>query len=956
MNGDSYIDLSNMWSETINGVMTIKVANKRIELPHRDCTYLTDYEIAELVLKTGTMDDEIRLDNKDVMMLETMDRLRKARRRNLSRVGKPDEPCWVSRHSWHTEEKGVSRCIRLKGECSGSCPNVGWGDPLCFDIRDINPYMSNNHLTGNLEHYNPDSIGESDYKYKISTDDGVKLTLVSKNPFSDDELQMAACEIRKMIIDPIKEEDIILKSNKVKYYTRLPSSESAIKQLGQINEMIRIDKALDNRTYQRVLIKELIPGVQPPCPMQLLQEFPRGGSTSIFDHEFSPLVREPWMEDCGAKISDPYDYSNAEKLCAKVVPNVKYPDLTPMMQKGEIDGDRFCVTYDIHSGVVETIKSKRKKYVVEEGKKRMKINNDVMVTNMVVKNKEGMSKKHVIDNKRRVYIEKKGGIMVPILYSILMISCMLPISNAAYICGDDKHGTLWSMPLTEDCSIDKDTGDTVTAMVYTKEYNYNMTVHRCYRTERVDKTTYGLFGPKSHLGFTIQQIPLSIDECKKLRDRKTYNGDKLQRIGENSWSTAIKPNLKYVWCCQETKTSTVNVHLEETNVRVHLINGYAVMISSDTDISHCSYQTGNYTSPTSVYIWEPIDVNCDIKEMGKGEFTILSDGHLMSYELQLSLMAKGNETYCGVEYISTEQGLLIKELSRNKKRDVDAAEKNFLIKAANEYSKKLYDNNYISLCTLERIVNSYLLDMSRMNPSRFARAYFHRENIAAKFVGGALLVWECKEVEVLEEMRGHRYGGMCYDMMPIKYEYDRDEKIGFLDVTTNEVLPVSSTHDCNSVSGYLIYDQGWRKYRNNTYYENVVSVQRIPSNSAHMEVKEISFINNHLHSVFGPSGSRYRESLANDLVALGAKHLINEGVDCNAELDTRISEMAKDVKESIKHALFLPFKMIIITLLIILAIYLMLKFSCHVLLGSKIKSGYNKVRFIRGHDNVVIEE
>nr|UUV42202.1 MAG: putative glycoprotein [Lestijarvi alphachrysovirus] len=890
------------------------------------------------------------------MMLEVMDNLRIMRKEKMKKLNMKGESCWTKRQSWNMEGEEVTRHLKLEGECSGSCPNLGWGDPLCFDIRDVNPYMSNNHLTGNLEHVNPNVIEPTDHKYMITMDDGVKITLLSKTPFSDIELEMAACEIRKMILDPLKEEDIVMKAGKVRYDTKLPSSESAIRQLGQFNEMIRVEKALDNRTYQRVLIKEVIPGVKPPCPMQLLQEYPRGGSTTLFDHEFSPHVREPWMEECSANISEHYDYKKVEKACAKVMPIIKYPDMTSLNKNEEIDGDRFKVTYEKLSGVVDSIKPKKSKYVVNEKISKLTIGDEVLVSNTVISNRPNLLRKYILDSKRRVYIERKGGMMVPILYSILILACMMPQIRGAFICGDDKHGTLWSMPLSEDCSIDKDTGDTITATVYTKEYNYNMTVHRCYRTERTDKTTYGFFGPKSHLGYTIKQTPLTVSECKKARDGKTYNGKKLSRVSETSWSTMEKPELQYTWCCVETTTTTENIHIEETNVRVHLINSYAVMISSDTDISHCSYMTGNYTSITSVYIWNPIDINCDIKEMGEGNFTVLSDGHLMSYEMQLSLMEKGKEVYCGIEYTSTEQGLLIKETKRRRRKDVDAAEKNFLIKAANEYSKKLYDNNYISLCTLERIVNSYLTDMSRMNPSRFVRAYFQRDNIAAKFVGGAILVWECKEIEILEEIRGHKHNGLCYDMMPVRYEYDRGEKVGFLDVTSNEVLPISGTHDCNSVSGYLIYDNGWRKYKNNTYYETIVSVQRIPSNSAHMAVKEISFTNNHLHSVFGPSGSRYRESLASDLVALGAKHLVNEGVECNYVLDTRISEMAKDVKEGIKNAIFLPFKTAIVTIIIILIAFITIKYGWHLIIGSNIKRGYDRVRFIRRDDRVVIEE
>lgn len=51
-------------------------------------------------------------------------------------------------------------------------------------------------------------------------------------------------------------------------------------------------------------------------------------------------------------------------------------------------------------------------------------------------------------------------------------------------------------------------------------------------------------------------------------------------------------------------------------------------------------------------------------------------------------------------------------------------------------------------CSSDRITHAYLAEASPSNPSRVARTYLRRSDIAAKMVGEAILVWECARVEL----------------------------------------------------------------------------------------------------------------------------------------------------------------------------------------------------------------
>lgn len=929
------------------------LGGKKLYINNDVSTVLSDDKLCELFVKTGTAEDSCVLTLADVKMLEAMDNLRSVRQSRLNSIGNEKPACWSNRSSWGPAgSKG--RALILGGSCSGSCPNLGWGDPLCFNLRDINQNMSSNHLTGNISHVGTEINEHAAYSYRVRLNDGVVVRVESQEPFSESELKIAACEIQKMVLDPMKEEEIVLNNpGRKPIGMPLPSSGPAIQQVREVAEAYNVLNELDNSTQKSVFIRELIPGVKAPTVIQIVQEFPPNGATPRYDHEFSPTIREPWMELCSERVMNKYDYSKVDLPRAVVNPSCPYPNLSALSPNSKISGEKFIVNYSTESGVVTSISAKKPKYIPEEDGKKVTIDGNVFRTNIVQRNIPDLNKKYILKNKRRVYIERDKGWMVPILYSILFVNCLIPFGMSAFICGDDKHGTLWSPPDLEDCKTASGIGKTVEMEVFNKEYDYNMTVYRCYSKTHIDVTNYGFFGPKSHIGTKVIQEPIGVSECKSLRDTKMYGGSKLVKVSETSWSTKNTRDIKYEWCCKDIETVTVNIFLEEAFVRVHLINGYAIMISSDADISQCSYLSGNHTSKTSTYIWDVKNVDCDIVSMGTSTFTLMPDGHIVSYDLQLSLMAADNVAYCGINYTNTEQGILIREVGRSK-RDVDAAEKNYILSASQEYARKLYDNNYLTSCVLDRIVGHYLLDMSRHNPSRYVRAYFGRNDIAAKYTGDTMLIWECKDVLIIQEMRGHKYKGICYDMMPVKYEYDRDERLGFMDGVTGEIVPVSGSHDCNSVSGYLIYDDEWRKYYDDVTYDVMHSIQKMPSNTVNLQVKEISFVNNHLHSVFGPSGSKYREALASDLISLSGKHLIDGSIECNEEFDSRIIGLLKDAKEALRYAIFWPIKLVLLTVVALIMLFFILRYGLCCRLKDRIHTGYLRIRYHKEADNVEI--
>lgn len=932
------------------------LTRQRISVNLTKPTNMSKIEFFELLVKTGTTDEFLTIGDDELSLLVAMSNLRRSRMDNLARQEYIDsrakkrisDPFPGTPELWELSVPARSVSQRALHEWDPEY-DEGTGSSLRAHGKHLNDNIVMSEFWGK-----DDKV----YKYKLYIEGGFHVTISAKEPFDDLELMQAKEQVRVMLTDPLLEEELVMQKGMKDTNLELPSTQSALKDGYKLLEWLRVGDQLAKAYDHEVVVKDIIEGVPPPYTMQLLQEFPSPTSTVRYDYEFSPRIREPWMADCHAGVLPTFDMERFSKKVGPVLPVVRYPDLPISAISGdtvELRGKRFHIVFDQMSGVVDKITPLKEKYKLEEVRKKVKVDNVLLTTNYAQPKKPGLKTKYVMGSGRRLVIEMGQKHMVPILYTILLCTSIIPNVQTQFICGDDKHGTLWTMPDHEDCKPVENRGLEMELRVYNKLYSYNMTVYRCYRTVRKDTTMYGFFGPKSHLGYTINQQALDLVDCAGMVHTKSIRNHRLSRVGDNSWSTQFKPDIKYVWCCSEQVTETLNYHLEEVQARVHLINGYAVIVSSDSDVAHCNYNTGNCTSTTSTYIWEKKDVTCDIQKVGQGTFTVITDGHAISYDLQLSIMIGGHVDYCGVIYNTTEQGLLVQEISR-KKRDVDAAEKNYILKAANGYTREMGMGLFYSFCNFERMWVNYMTDMAKSNPTRFARTYLNRHDVAAKFVGEALLVWECKQVEITTKYKGHRLNGQCYDMMPVEYEIDRVKKIGFWDSSTNEISPISSTHDCNSVSGYILFEGEWRKYFNDTHYDVVVAIQKMPSNVGAMDAREVSFKNNKLHSVYGPAGSQYREFLVNDLTALSAKHLFGHDVECDEQISTRISGMIHDTAAGIRSALLWPLKAIVLTIVTLVSAYILItRCSCR-RCWSCTKQRYNRVVFRKDGEVVEVQE
>lgn len=608
-----------------------------------------------------------------------------------------------------------------------------------------------------------------------------------------------------------------------------------------------------------------------------------------------------------------------------------YPDLArlssvpPNLIPG-IDGARFQVLTK-PGGELEVI-AKRQKDKAKPDKIPVLFGNKEYTTNTVypgVRLPPGKFK----TRGHKVWVESDSKGSVVILYTTLL-ACLIGVLSAAkptgIICGNDKHGTLWKLPPQRTCNEKHAQGDKVDIDLYVKPASFAVESYSCYEHIETDVTMLGFFGTKSHLSHSEVVRHVSASECKAWALTKNTDKGKLLARGEGAWSTGNEHSYDYSYCCASDTYTTSNFHLKKINVTVYPTGSGIRMLSADADLSKCDYHTGSCDTKDRSVIWESKDVGCVMEHLDSGNFTRLSDGSLFNSVIQISLQVTEPEEVCGRKLYRTAQGfyVFVKGTLRHtyprEKRDMDAAEKNFLLSASQLYTDQVVEGIYQTQCANDIIMSGYLREMGKSNPSRLARAYFLRNDIAAKLVGEAYLVWECAKAEITKVEYSHKVEGVCYDLVPIEYEWMRDTRKGFLDTETNEIHPLSGTHDCNSVEGYVHNVDGEQRiYGHDGKFEITTEVNTIPGHAVREMTEHFFFKNTELHSVYGPAGSRYQESILSEIAGLAGHMVVSPSAYANPEYSGMVKEKVHGIKDMMKGWVMGPWLVLAKIALIVVA-------------------------------------
>lgn len=723
-----------------------------------------------------------------------------------------------------------------------------------------------------------------------------------------------------------------------------------IDQFRLAHRLAERDNQLDQCSSCPVVIKEIIPGKRIPCVTSFFDDNGYLLRTSRFQHPMCndrlPLESRPelitpedliqkqmllgeyhLMGDTKPVVDDSVaisDVTPTYRIVESIYP--KLPDVVDVedghTQELECEGIRFKI-----SGVRDNpvITPKSKKYKIEHSDAIVNFGSTQVPVNTWVNHNCPPGKFKT--RRGKIWVEKTNGLSMAILYSTTILSLLSTVLSdlpIGFLCGDDKHGTLWSLPEIPSCKPHNEKGEGFRGRVFIKKPTYPVSSYVCYESITIDVTMLGFFGTKSHLSHTDIKRPVDVDTCKAWAAGKVTNIGKLKPVGENIWYTNIPHVVDYSYCCTSDTYSTTNHVLRSVNITVHTGMSSDIMISSDVDLHECNYTKGSCVTSDRTVVWEVDQRRCNLEVIGEGRFERLIDGSVFSKELQLALEVENSSlNACGHLMSETAQGVYLLNLgnlnfTRRPVRDIDAGEKNYLLSAAQLYTDRAIEGlNYIS-CTNDKLLNFYLSEVIKSNPSRIARSYLRREDVAAKMVGEAWLVWECARVEIHTINYSHNRSGVCYDLVPVEYEWDRGLLPGFMDLATKEVHPISSTHDCASVSGYVhrVGDKLYL-YKSDGSFTESPEVKQFPLYTIEDASEHFFFTNTELHSIYGPAGSRYQESLLGEIAGLAGNLVVGNDIYSNPEYTTRVHDKIHSMEEVVKGFVSAPWVLMAKLLLII---------------------------------------
>lgn len=493
-------------------------------------------------------------------------------------------------------------------------------------------------------------------------------------------------------------------------------------ELESMSRDLRLAHKLEARELQLeacsscpVVIKEVIPGKRVPCISSFFGDKAYLLRTSRFQH---PLCDSPLPVDARPELVTADDLEQqrmisevsgvpealeiSELLHAAIKDDIMdrtglrsatrpvtlYPDLINMtlserIQPGPIlSGERFDISGDVLQPEIKPNDRKRKVRDPRGGS--VTFGKTTVALNQWVPDK--LPKGKFETPKGKVWVERDhaSGLSIAILYTTAILAIRTPVISdlpIGFLCGDDKHGVLWSLPPEPDGVPHKESGDSFVGRVFTKKPTYPLSSYICYEEVVTDVTILGFFGTKNHLDHRERRVSVDVDVCKSWAAGKTTNLGKLAPVAEGVWRTNIPHKVDYSYCCTSDTYSTTNYVLRMMNITVHTGATSDVMVSGDFDFHDCNRTVGSCVTKDRTAIWEADDKRGYLEAAGEAKFDRLIDGSVFSKELQLALEVLAiTKQACGYSMSETAQGVYLYHVkplnsTRHRARDIDVAER-----------------------------------------------------------------------------------------------------------------------------------------------------------------------------------------------------------------------------------------------------------------------------------------
>ncbi len=451
---------------------------------------------------------------------------------------------------------------------------------------------------------------------------------------------------------------------------------------------------------------------------------------------------------------------------------------------------------------------------------------------------------------------------------VCLISCLLiflPLSQAfnvtnpnPMICQTHRGQSFWTIPDAPVCKFNSNilgTKQPIPGTLKLFKYNdieYQSTAWHCKRIKKTVKVLTYFFADERIKRESIEELPISQQECERMKRTKTSAGGPL--VNKNGlWQNDKVLPWHYmgggIHCCFWATFSDDFYYLYKT--KVFKRHDSSQMTSPVGSVSHCHYdRTYCQLNDLSTLIWE-VNTNAKCQYLAwknlKGQ---IYGTHWVSEAGDLALTWESNKVdqlkvKCqGMPLTMSDQGIVFRILTRNKRDTLAkqthswvateqlAAQLQALQENVIKGMRTAFKQSMATTCQTMAQIYNIIRTLLYANPIHAARILLNNSYIYARASANIFEIFPCTEISPSQIQFRPMNKTACTRQIPVLYTINKHKVQGYLDAETNMLIQNPEPLDCSLDNEIPIF-------LNNTvyFYSRKTGAVRTPSKP----IKQLSF-------------------------------------------------------------------------------------------------------------------
>ena len=393
---------------------------------------------------------------------------------------------------------------------------------------------------------------------------------------------------------------------------------------------------------------------------------------------------------------------------------------------------------------------------------------------------------------------------------------------------ESQTPSLYTVPGLIDCDkfADADPKNLTTSYFNLMRRNMKHFVFAAYKCTRIEtltetlQTFSALRSGEKHIRNSTQTMPVSIDECRRMRTFENSIDGPLIRHG-NIWKTGNLVKLEFndpwnlgSWAFGASwhPIKTKNSLMLKTKI-IKRIDGRSFE-SASADVEKCDTKMDYCVLADGILLIEKQDTDSacefEIKKVISG---IIHNDFFLDAKESIAISFTENKTFtdnCGRKLISSDQGLIVESINNKTtkeriKREAEgegiltpeliAASRQYLNENLKIFVEKAYKKSIFDTCNNIRKLNEHVSLNILEHPTVNVRTHLSQEYIYATTDGQLIAVYQCTKVDTYKFLP---MDSVCVKAPRIMVTTHGRNFTGYLDTMTNIVYSGSEPASCES--------------------------------------------------------------------------------------------------------------------------------------------------------------